>query len=201
MYELLGLTPPETVRGIPQQPLEGVSFAAALHDPAAQTDKHTQFYSMLGTRGIWHDGWFANTVHAASPAGWSNFDKDRWELYHIASDRSQCHDLAAENPEKLAELTNLWFAEAAKYNGLPLADLNIFETLGRWRPYLVADRQTSTYYPDTAEVGLGAPLRGTATLALAACILVMKLLHAFRHIFWMNKGWPLLKLDYAKKLG
>ena len=102
-----------------------------------------------GTRGIWHDGWFANTVHAASPAGWSNFDKDRWELYHIDSDRSQCHDLAAENPEKLAELTNLWFAEAAWYNGLPLADLNIFETLGRWRPYLVADRQTSTYYPDT----------------------------------------------------
>ncbi len=169
VYDLLGLTPPDTVRGIPQQPLEGVSFAAVLNDPSAQIDKHTQFYSMLGTRGIWHDGWFANTVHAASPAGWSNFDKDRWELYHIDSDRSQCHDLAPENPEKLAELTELWFAEAAKYNGLPLADLNIFETLGRWRPYLVADRQTSTYYPDTAEVGLGAAieLRGQSFSVLA----------------------------------
>ena len=53
---------------------------------------------MLGTRGIWHKGWFANTVHAATPAGWSHFDNDRWELFHIESDRSQCHDLAAEQP-------------------------------------------------------------------------------------------------------
>ena len=58
---------------------------------------------MLGTRGIWHKGWFANTVHAATPAGWSHFDKDRWELYHIEADRSQCHDLAADNPDKLEE--------------------------------------------------------------------------------------------------
>ena len=74
-------------------------------------------------------GWFANTVHAASPVGWSHFDEDRWELFHIEADRSQCHDLAAEHPEKLEELKALWFAEAAKYNGLPLADLGIFETL------------------------------------------------------------------------
>ena len=75
---------------------------------------------MLGTRGIWHQGWFANTVHAATPAGWSHFDADRWELFHIEADRSQCHDLAAEQPEKLEELKALWFSEAAKYNGLPL---------------------------------------------------------------------------------
>ena len=73
---------------------------------------------MLGSRGIWHEGWFANTVHAATPAGWSHFDTDRWELYHIEADRSQCHDLAAEQPDKLEELKALWFSEAAKYNGL-----------------------------------------------------------------------------------
>ena len=94
---------------------------------------------MLGTRGIWHKGWFANTVHAATPSGWSHFDKDRWELYHIEADRSQCHDLAGKEPEKLEEMKALWFAEAAKYNGLPLADLNILETLMRSRPYLVGD--------------------------------------------------------------
>jgi arylsulfatase len=136
VYDLLGITPPDEVRGIAQKPLDGVSFAATLKDGKVKSGKETQYYAMLGTRGIWHDGWFANTVHAASPAGWSHFDTDRWELFHIESDRSQCHDLAAEHPEKLEELKALWFAEAARYNGLPLADLNIFETLGRWRPYL-----------------------------------------------------------------
>ena len=133
------------------------------------TGKETQFYAMLGTRGIWHEGWFANTVHAASPAGWSHFDDDRWELFHIEADRSQCHDLAAEQPEKLEELKALWFTEAAKYNGLPLADLNILETLARWRPYLSGDRSTFTYYPDTAEVGIGAAaeLRGQSFSVLA----------------------------------
>jgi arylsulfatase A-like enzyme len=156
VYDLLGIMPPETVNGIRQKPLDGMSFKAALADPNADTGKTTQFYTMLGTRGIWHNGWFANTIHAATPAGWSNFDKDRWELFHIEADRSQCHDLAAEQPEKLEELKALWFSEATKYNGLPLADLNIFETLMRFRPYLSVNRQSFTYYPDAAEVGLGA---------------------------------------------
>ena len=156
VYDLLGITPPETVNGIRQKPLDGMSFKAALADPNADTGKTTQFYTMLGTRGIWHNGWFANTIHAATPAGWSNFDKDRWELFHIEADRSQCHDLAAEQPEKLEELKGLWFSEATKYNGLPLADLNIFETLMRFRPYLSLNRQSFTYYPDAAEVGIGA---------------------------------------------
>jgi arylsulfatase len=162
VYDLLGIEPPGEVRGVPQRPLEGVSFKAALQDPSAPSRKKTQFYTMLGTRGIWHDGWFANTVHAASPAGWSNFGKDRWELFHIESDRSQCHDLADENPAKLAELQGIWFNEAEKYNGLPLGDLNVFETFSRWRPLLSGERQSFTYYPDNAEVGIGAAaeLRG-----------------------------------------
>jgi arylsulfatase len=111
---------------------------------------------MLGTRGIWHNGWFANAVHAASPAGWSHFDKDRWELYRIEADRSQCHDLAADNPGKLDELKALWLHEAEKYNGLPLSDLNILETMSRFRPYLTGARESYFYYPGTADVGMGA---------------------------------------------
>jgi arylsulfatase len=169
IYELLGITPPNEVAGITQKPLDGVSFKAALDDSSAEAGKKTQFYTMLGTRGIWHEGWFANTVHAASPAGWSHFDDDRWELFHIEADRSQCHDLAAERPEKLEELKSLWFTEADKYNGLPLGDLNIFETLGRFRPYLSVDRKNFTYYPGTAEVGIGAAaeLRGQSFSVLA----------------------------------
>jgi arylsulfatase A-like enzyme len=169
MYDLLGMTPPQTVKGIPQKPLDGMSFKAALADPNADTGKGTQFYTMLGTRGIWHNGWFANTVHAATPAGWSHFDADRWELFHIEVDRSQCHDLGAQQPDKLEELKALWFSEAAKYNGLPLADLNLLETMSRWRPYLAGERSTYTYYPDTADVGMGAAaeIRGRSFSVLA----------------------------------
>ena len=169
VYDLLGITPPDEVAGIAQKPLDGVSFKAALDDPSADTGKDTQFYTMLGTRGIWHKGWFANTVHAATPAGWSHFDKDRWELYDIENDRSQCHDLAADNPDKLEEMKKLWFSEAGKYNGLPLADLNILETIMRFRPYLTGDRKTFTYYPDAAEVGMGAAAepRGQSISVLA----------------------------------
>jgi len=148
IYDLLGIPAPEG--------LEGVSFKPALDDQSADTGKTTQFYAMLGTRGIWHDGWFANTLHAASPAGWGHFDDDRWELFNIAADRSQCHDLAQSNPEKLEELKALWFSEADKYNGLPLGDLNVFETLTRFRPTLTAGLTTATYYPHTAPVGMGA---------------------------------------------
>ena len=169
VYDLLGIAPPETVSGVAQKPLDGVSFKAALDDSEASTDKETQFYTMLGTRGIWHKGWFANTVHAATPSGWSHFDKDPWELYHIEADRSQCHDLAGKEPERLEEMKKLWFAEAGKYNGLPLADMNILETLMRSRPYLAGDRTTFTYYPNTAEVGIGAAveIRGQTFSVLA----------------------------------
>ncbi|MDI3314638.1 MAG: arylsulfatase [Mycobacterium sp.] len=169
VYDLLGITAPQAVKGIPQKPLDGVSFKAALSHPNADTGKDTQFYTMLGTRGIWHNGWFANTVHAAIPAGWSHFDADRWELFHIAADRSQCHDLAAQRPDKLEELKALWFSEAAKYNGLPLADLTLLETMSRWRPYLGGERSSYTYYPDTAGVGMGAgaEIRGRSFSVLA----------------------------------
>ena len=169
VYELLGMTPPETVKGVPQKPLDGVSFGPALKDSSAATGKHTQFYTMLGTRGIWHDGWFADTVHAASPAGWGHFDSDRWELFHIEADRSQCRDLAAENPGKLEELKALWFAEADKYNGLPLGDLNIFDTISRWRPNLAHQRDSYLYYPGTADVGTGAAveIQGRSFSAMA----------------------------------
>ncbi|MBV8928878.1 MAG: arylsulfatase [Mycobacteriaceae bacterium] len=169
VYDLLDIDPPATVRGVPQKPLDGMSFKGALIDSEMPTGKHTQFYTMLGTRGIWHQGWFANTIHAATPAGWSHFDQDRWELFHIEADRSQCHDLAAEQPDKLEEMKALWFSEADKYNGLPLADLNIIETMTRSRPYLVTERDTYAYYPDTADVAIGAAveLRGRSFAVMA----------------------------------
>ncbi len=105
------------------------------------------------------------------PPGWSHFDDDRWELFHIESDRSQCHDLAAENPDKLEELKALWFAEAAKYNGLPLArpEHPRDDARGGGRTWSATAR-SYVYYPGTAEVGIGRggrDLRGRSFSVLA----------------------------------
>lgn len=158
VYDLLGITPPDTVKNVTQRPLEGVSFRALLDDANADVGKHTQFYSMLGTRGIWHRGWFADAIHAACPSGWGHFDADRWELFHLDQDRSQMHDLAEEHPEKLAEMKALWFSEAEKYNGLPLNDLDFVSAMLRDRPSYGRTRDSAIYYPGIAEVGPGAAL-------------------------------------------
>jgi arylsulfatase len=152
VYDLLGIEAPRTVKGIVQDPLEGTSFRAALADPSADTGKRTQFYSMMGTRGIWHDGWFANTVHPPTSSalrGWSRFDQDRWELFHIATDRSQTHDLAAENPGKLGELTTLWEELAERYRAHPLNDLSVMELIARGAATAARPSPRTVYYPDT----------------------------------------------------
>ncbi|MGW5381032.1 arylsulfatase [Nocardia sp. NPDC003963] len=169
VYELLGITPPDTVKHVEQRPLEGVGFREVLDNADADAGKHTQFYSMLGTRGIWHRGWFADAVHAACPSGWGHFDTDRWELFHIEEDRSQIHDLAEAQPEKLEEMKALWFAEARKYGGMPLNDLDIVAAMMRDRPSFAKSRDRAVYYPGLAEVGPGAALeiRGRSFALLA----------------------------------
>jgi arylsulfatase A-like enzyme len=93
------------------------SFDAA----ALPSARRTQFYSMLGTRGIWHDGWKAVTTHPAV-SGWGHYERDTWELYHTKTDRSELHDLAAAEPDRLTELIGLWFYEAGANNAFPLDD-------------------------------------------------------------------------------
>lgn len=158
VYDCLGIEPPDSVKGHVQRPLEGLSIRAVFDKADAETGKATQFYQMLGTRAIWHRGWFANTVHAALPSDWGHFDGDVWELFHLDEDRNQMHDLAAEQPEKLEALKSLWFNEAGKYNGLPLNDMGVVELSKRYRPTLGGDREQYVYYPNAAEVGPGAAL-------------------------------------------
>jgi arylsulfatase A-like enzyme len=75
-------------------------------DASAESPRKTQFYAMLGSRSIWHEGWKAVTTHPCL-AGWANFDE--WELYHTDVDRSEVHNLASEQPDRLRELINIWF--------------------------------------------------------------------------------------------
>ena len=72
LYSVLGIEPPEVVKGYTQFPMEGVSFEATLNDAEATTDKQTQFYSMGGTRAIWHQGWKAAAISPAAPDMWAN---------------------------------------------------------------------------------------------------------------------------------
>lgn len=152
IYDCLGVELPELVKGYPQIPLEGVSFRATFASADAPTPKQTAFFSMLGTRAIWHQGWKAVSVHPAI-AGWGNYEHDRWELFHTDVDPTEMHDLAAEHPDKLQEMINLWFHEAGKYQGLPLMDLTAIEVLADpSRPQVAPPRDRYVYYPGAAEV-------------------------------------------------
>jgi arylsulfatase A-like enzyme len=151
VLDCLGVELPERIKGHVQVPFDGVSMRYGFDDPDAPTTRRTQFYSMLGSRGIWHDGWKAITNHPTI-AGWSHFNDDEWELYHTEVDRAELHNLAGEQPEKVRELANLWFSEAGANNAFPLDDRSALEIMITPRPVLSPPRNRYIYYPGTAEV-------------------------------------------------
>jgi arylsulfatase len=151
VLDALGVDPPETIKGHPQAPFDGVSMRYSFDAPDAPSSRTTQFYAMLGSRGLWHEGWKAVTTHPVI-AGWGNFGADTWELYHTELDRSEVHNLAAAEPERLQELINLWFAEAGANGAFPLDDRSALEILLSHRPVLSPARDRYVYYPDVAEV-------------------------------------------------
>ena len=151
ILDTLGVEAPATIKGHVQSRFDGVSMRYSVDDPSAPSARKTQFYSMLGSRGIWHDGWKAVTTHPTL-SGWSDFNDDTWELYHTDVDRAELHDLAAEHPEKVRELVNLWFAEAGQNDAFPLDDRSPLEIILTPRPQLASPRDRYTYFPDTAEV-------------------------------------------------
>jgi arylsulfatase A-like enzyme len=145
-----GLPAPDVVNGITQQPIEGISLAYSFDDAAAPEQHTTQYFEMFGNRGIYHDGWSAITRHSIpyvlTEVDWSN---DDWELYDGSTDWSQAHDLAAEMPEKLAELQQLFLIEAAKYKVFPLDDRRQYRLNAdlAGRPDLMGGRTSLTVYP------------------------------------------------------
>ncbi|MGH3040014.1 MAG: arylsulfatase, partial [Gaiellaceae bacterium] len=152
ILECCGIEMPETVDGVKQSPLEGVSMRYSFDDPDAPTPKETQYYEMLGTRGIWHKGWKAATEHAPLPSDIGNFDRDHWQLFHVDEDRSEANDLAGQHPEKLEELEALWLEEAKRCSVLPLADLNVMDFIKLEYRAAVPPSGQYTYYPGTTEV-------------------------------------------------
>ena len=107
---------------------------------------------MGGTRAIWHQGWKAVAVSPSAPDMWAGYEKQRWELFDTENDPSECHDLAAEHPDKVQELIGLWWSEAGRYGALPLENRDVVEILTTERPQLTKPRNRYVYYPGGSEI-------------------------------------------------
>jgi arylsulfatase A-like enzyme len=151
VLDCLGVEAPETIKGHVQNTFDGISMRYSFDQASIPNARSTQFYSMLGSRAIWHEGWKAVTTHPTI-AGWSHFNDDTWELYNVETDRAELHDLAGEHPEKLRELINLWFSEAGANGAFPLDDRSPVEILNTPRPQLTSPRNRYRYLPDVAGV-------------------------------------------------
>jgi arylsulfatase len=125
-----GLEVPAEVDGVSQQPVDGVSLLSVLEDPAAGELHHTQYFEMMGSRSIYHEGWKATTNHISTgvldeeelAVGSRNFDEDRWELFDLTTDFSEATDRADTEPDRLRQLRDLWDVEAHLNNVLPISD-------------------------------------------------------------------------------
>ncbi|MFN8522315.1 MAG: arylsulfatase [Chloroflexota bacterium] len=149
VLEILGVTAPATHNGVAQIPMQGTSLAYTFDPTAGGSETpgrlETQYYELLGDRGLWHRGWKAVARHEKG----TDFDSDRWELYHVERDYSEANDLAAGQPEKLRELIERWWAEAGKYSVLPLDDREYERFAAN-----IADRarRVTTLYPGMARI-------------------------------------------------
>jgi len=152
LYEICGITAPTMLNGVPQKPIEGLSFAFAFDDAQAASRRKTQYFELACNRGLYHDGWMAS---CPSFVPWEHhrneFDPDRapWELYKVDEDFSQANDLAAQYPQKLRELQDRWWVEASRYSVLPLDWRGVVrmnaEAMGR--PSLMRGRTRVTFHP------------------------------------------------------
>jgi len=150
VLEALGIEPPSEISGVAQRPIEGVSFAHTFDDADAPTKKTVQYYEMIGSRAIWQDGWKAVAEQEQGVALTEQMLADqRWELYHVAEDFSECDDLAERHPDKLRELIDRWWAEAERHNVLPL-DARMQARMAEPKPLAARATDRYVYYPGSA---------------------------------------------------
>ncbi|WP_030154220.1 arylsulfatase [Streptomyces sp. NRRL S-244] len=162
VLDILGIEPPDTIKGVTQSPLHGVSFAHTFDNPAAPSLHRTQYFEMLGHRAIDHDGWRAvcpwpgpSFTEAKQPFGTpisseklSELDANAWELYHIDEDFAETRDVSSEHHAKTIELISLWYVEAGKYGVLPI-DGSALARMATERPQISKARTSYTFRPGT----------------------------------------------------
>lgn len=171
LYELIGIEAPTVVDGVAQQPLDGRSFAYTLVRADAPEPARTQYFEMMGSRALYKDGWMASARHVVPWLRFNrdeDFAKDRWELYHVAGDFSQAHDLAERHPGKLRELQALFDVEAKRNQVYPLG-IGLPDVANQ--PSLYARRDEFVFKPGMQILAAAAPMfmrshRITADLVL-----------------------------------
>jgi arylsulfatase len=146
VLDLVGIPQPRKIKGVDQRPFDGLSMRYCIADAAAPSRRQTQYYEMLGHRAIYHQGWKAVAYHERN----TDFDTDRWELYHLDDDFSESRDLASAEPEKLRQLTELWWTEAGRNNVLPLDDRGTGRILDQ--PRIHRPQTSVTYLPGMSSV-------------------------------------------------
>lgn len=151
LLDLLGLEQPTEVNGVDQRPIEGVSMGYTFDDPDGPSTRRTQYFELFGNRAIYHDGWIAATTPAGPP--WSSdipkldlIDGYAWELYHVDEDFSEAHDIAADHPDKLAEMQKLFYEQAEEFHVLPLDNDRVMRLNPVYRPSLAGGRTSFTYH-------------------------------------------------------
>lgn len=148
ILDVVGTTMPDEVDGVPQIPLHGASIRPTFDDPTAPPPRRVQYFEQMGHRGLWADGWKITTYHEPGEP----FDEDRWGLYHLDEDFSECHDLADEHPDRVAAMVEQWWAEAEANGVLPLDDRTIELFMAAPRPGSVHDRDTYVYRPPVSHL-------------------------------------------------
>jgi arylsulfatase len=165
VLDLLGMQAPAAIGGVTQSPIQGVSFAAALDDPAVPTRHRTQYFEMMGHRAIDHDGWravcpwpgpsfteagtgFGNPI---SSEKLSELDATGWELYHVAEDPAENHNLAAEHRDRLIAMIATWYVEAGRNGVMPIDGSGLARMVGE-KPLVAPPRNQYTYVPGTQSI-------------------------------------------------
>jgi len=164
VLDALGIDPPTHIGGVQQAPIEGVSMRHTFEDADAESGRTTQYFEMLGHRSVYHDGWRAvcpwpgTSFAEGQPLGTpissdqlTQLDAEGWELYHVAEDWAENHDVAAQHRDKLIEMIAQWYVEAGRYNVLPL-DGRAQQRFAEERPVIAMDRSRYVYFPGTQEV-------------------------------------------------
>jgi arylsulfatase A-like enzyme len=157
ILDLAGVTPPAILEGIEQSRVDGASLASVLADRNSPAARTTQYFEMLGSRGIVHDGWKAVTFHPLGAMYDDGLDPDApftddvWELYHVENDIAETRDLAAQEPERLARMIDMWWHEARDNDVLPL-DNRPLAAIMHPRPRRRSERARYTYYPHGAPI-------------------------------------------------
>jgi hypothetical protein len=172
VLDLLDIDPPDSIKGVKQDPMEGVSLAGSIKDVSAPDVHTTQYFEVLGSRSIYQDGWraecgrpgpnYATGAKRGHHVGDVIYADDlialdkTWELYDLRTDPTECHNLAEKHPAKLKELIDLWYEEAQKYNALPLQG-TIGQRVGFPRPMPGRETDRHFFFPGAPIQALVAP--------------------------------------------